>query len=370
MIKALEGGRGLAALIVALYHLRIGADYFSVIRNGYLFVDLFFVLSGFVICASYWQKLGTAGDFRSFMIRRFGRLFPLLIFSTAFFVLTANAIIFAKRLLFANGYASILNNPGALEYSIPGTAEIFSTLTFTHGMGVFDDLILNTPSWSISTEFYTYLLFAMLCLLLDGRIRLVAFCILSVIGFLVSVGASVNVHRCLSQGGCLSLTYDFGFARTIYSFFLGALAFHASRVMQFNPNLLQLAGMAALLALFSLVDAFPAVAFALPVTFAILILSVHSDKGWLADIFSTGPFQVLGQRSYSIYLMHMPLILFFENIAKRVDGAFSSTIVLLVFVAVLVLVSGWTYKFVEDPFRAMFNRIATGVGAYRAGPAN
>jgi peptidoglycan/LPS O-acetylase OafA/YrhL len=285
-------------------------------------------------------------------------------------VLTANAIVFAKRMLSANGYANLLNSPDALEYSIPGAAEIFSTLTFTHGMGVFDDLILNTPSWSISTEFYTYLLFATLCLLLDGRIRLVAFCILGTIGFLVSVGASANVHNCVSQGGCLSLTYDFGFARTIYSFFLGALTFHASRVMRFNPNILQLTGVAVLLLLFSLVDVFPAVAFAFPVTFALLILSVHSDKGWLAAIFSTSPLQVLGQRSYSIYLMHMPLILFFENIAKRVDGSFSSAIVLLFFVAVLVLLSGWTYRFIEDPFRVMFNRVATGFGAYRAGAAN
>lgn len=369
MIKSLEGARGLAALIVALYHLKIGANYFSAIRNGYLFVDLFFVLSGFVICASYWHKLSTVGDFRSFIIRRFGRLFPLLIFSTAFFVLVANAIVFAKRLLFANGYANVLNNPGALEYSIPGAAEIFSTLTFTHGMGVFDDLILNTPSWSISTEFYTYLLFAALCLLLNGRMRLAAFCVLSVIGFLVSVGASVNMHDCLSQGGCLSLTYDFGFARTIYSFFLGAFAYHASRVVRFNPNILQLTGVAVLTVLLSLVDAFPAVAFALPITFALLILSVHSDTGWLADIFNTDPFQVLGQRSYSIYLMHMPLILFFENIAKRVDGGFSSAIVLLIYAAVLVLVSGWTYRFIEDPFRAMFNRIASGFGTYRA-PVN
>jgi peptidoglycan/LPS O-acetylase OafA/YrhL len=48
MIKNFESIRGIAALIVALYHLNIGAAFFPVIRNGHLLVDLFFVLSGFI----------------------------------------------------------------------------------------------------------------------------------------------------------------------------------------------------------------------------------------------------------------------------------------------------------------------------------
>jgi peptidoglycan/LPS O-acetylase OafA/YrhL len=358
MIKSLEGGRGTAALIVALYHLKIGAEYFSVIRNGYIFVDLFFVLSGFVICASYSSRMSTMQDFRSFLIRRIGRLFPLLIFSTMFFVLAANMIVLAKQMALSHGYASALNNPGALEYLIPSASEIISTITMTHSLGVFDDLILNTPTWSISTEFYTYLLFAAVCLLLRKRIRLAAFVAVGAAGFLVTVWASVNIHDCLRQGGCLSLTYDFGFPRTVFSFFLGALAYHASRIVQLNFNALQLAGLIALAMIFSLADTFPAASFAFPAVFALLILSVCNDTGFLAGILKRKPFQVLGQRSYSIYLMHMPLVLFFENIAKRVDGAMPSAIVLLAYITTLLVVSGWTYKLIEDPFRAWFNRMA------------
>jgi peptidoglycan/LPS O-acetylase OafA/YrhL len=360
MIKSLEGGRGIAALIVALYHLKIGADYFSVIRNGYLFVDLFFVLSGFVICAAYSNRMSTANDFQSFLIRRIGRLLPLLLFSTAIYLLAANGIVLAKRIALSNGYGSVLHHPGALEYVIPSTAESFSTITMTHGMGLFDRLILNTPSWSISTEFYTYFLFAILCLLLAGRIRLTAFALISTIGLAMSVIASVTLHDCLRQGGCLSLTYDFGFTRTVFSFFLGALTYHASRTMRFNSNALQTAGAVALAVVFSLVDAHPAVAFSFPVIFALLILSLCADNGWLARILTRKPFQVLGERSYSIYLMHMPLVLFFENIAKRANGVLASAVVLVLYAAVLIIVSGWTYRFIEDPFRARFNRIAAG----------
>jgi peptidoglycan/LPS O-acetylase OafA/YrhL len=358
MIKSLEGGRGIAALIVALYHLKIGADYFSVIRNGYLFVDLFFVLSGFVICAAYSNRMKTAGDFRSFLIRRIGRLLPLLLFSTIVYLVCANAIVLAKEIALSLGYANVLHHPGTVAYVIPSTAETLSTVTLTHGMGLFDHLILNTPSWSISTEFYTYILFAVVCLLIAGRVRLTAFAVLSAIGGAVSVLASIHVHQCLAQGGCLSVTYDFGYARTVFSFFLGALTWHASRHIKFNSNKVQVAGAIALVLVFSLVDTYPAVSFAFPFVFAILILSLRADNGWLAGVFASKPFQVLGERSYSIYLLHMPLVLFFENIAKRADGVFAGTIVTLTYAAVLVVISGWTYRLIEDPFRAMFNRIA------------
>jgi peptidoglycan/LPS O-acetylase OafA/YrhL len=365
MIKSLEGGRGIAALIVALYHLKIGADYFSVIRNGYLFVDLFFVLSGFVICAAYSDRLNTAGEFRSFVIRRVGRLLPLLLFSTIAYLVAANAIVLIKQLALSMGYGSVLHNPGALDYIIPTAAELVSTITLTHGLGLFDRLILNTPGWSISTEFYTYFVFAILCLLLVGRNRLVAFAVLSIIGFAVSVVASITVHDCLQQGGCLSITYDFGFPRTVFSFFLGALTYHASRTIRWNANALQVAGAVGLALVFSLVDAYPAVSFSFPVIFAVLILSLCADNGWLARILTRKPFLLLGERSYSIYLMHMPLVLFFENIAKRANGVIAGTVVLLMYAAVLIVVSGWTYRFVEDPFRSWFNRLATGRGVLR-----
>jgi peptidoglycan/LPS O-acetylase OafA/YrhL len=362
MIKALEGGRGIAALVVALYHLKIGTEYFGFIRHGYIFVDLFLVLSGFVIYAAYTSRMASSEDFRSFFIRRIGRLFPLLVFSTLAFVLAANAIVLAKQIAFALGYTDVLTSPEARDYLIPSATEIISTLTLTQGMGVFDRLILNTPSWSISTEFYTYLLFAAVCFLLRGSNRLAAFGVLSITGFAISIWASTQIHDCLQHGGCLSLTYDYGFPRTVAAFFLGALAYHASQVTRFNFKVLQLPGMLVLAVLFSLADIFPVIAFAFPLVFALLILSTRSDQGLIAGILNLKPFQILGQRSYSIYLMHMPLLLFFENIARRVDGPLLNIIVVLLYVTILILVSGWTYKYIENPFRARFNQYASRSG--------
>jgi peptidoglycan/LPS O-acetylase OafA/YrhL len=359
MIKSLEGLRGIAALVVALYHLKIGSDYFSFIRNGYLFVDLFFVLSGFVICAAYANRLQTSEDLKPFILRRFGRLFPLLVFSTFVFVLASNAIVFAKTMVIASGHGGFLNNPGSLEYLVPRVSEILATLTFTHSLGIFDDLILNTPTWSISTEFYTYFLFAALCLMLHGRNRVIAFTLLSIMGLIASVWASVNIHDCLAKKGCLSLTYDFGFIRCVYSFFLGTLVYYTSRWLHINHGALQVTGIFGLFLLFSVVDDVPVAAFVFPVGFAVIVLSLCADNGSLSDVLKFKPFQLLGERSYSIYLLHMPLLLIFENLTKRSNGFLSSTLILTVYVTTLVIISGWSYRFIESPMRDMFNRLAT-----------
>ncbi len=358
MIKSLEGGRGLAALIVALYHLKIGAQQWAMIRHGYLFVDLFFVLSGFVICAAYSNRLASAQDFRSFFIRRFGRLWPLLMFSTLVFILLQNGIVAAKQVAVASGHTALLGSPDALRFLPPDPWQLLAVATFTHALNLFDDLILNTPSWSISTEFVTYMLFALVCLSLRGRARLLTYALLALGSLGVSVWASVTLHQCLLEGGCLSLTWDYGVPRSAFSFFMGALCWHWSRGRVIDSNTWSLVGMLLLAILLALLDAHPALAFGFPFVFAILILSCCQDQGWLAALLKARPLQVLGERSYSIYLMHMPLLLFFENLVRRTDSSIARLAILAAFVAVLVLVSGWTYRFVEHPFRERFNRLA------------
>lgn len=359
MISSLEGIRGIASILVALYHLKIGSDYFSVIRNGYLFVDLFFVLSGFIMCATYSSSLRTVDDVRVFLIRRIGRLFPLLVFSTIVFILLSNAIVLAKKVAIAAGLASMLNNPGTLDYLIPSAGEILSTLTFTHALGIFDHLILNTPSWSISVEFYAYVLFAAVCLFSRGKSRIALFAALVIAGLLISTWASVNMHNCVDEKGCLSLTYDFGFVRCVHAFFLGGLAYYSSRLLTFNATSVQLSAMFALFMLFTLVDYVSVAAFAFPLVFAVLVLAISSDTGPVADAMKPKLFQRLGQCSYSIYLLHMPLMLIFENLTKRATGFLASVAILVAYVVVLFIVSGWTYRYIENPLRARFNRYAT-----------
>ena len=75
----LDSWRGISALLVAAFHLPVLSHQFAIplLRNAFLFVDFFFVLSGFVITHAYDSKLATGRQGVSFMVRRFGRVWPL-----------------------------------------------------------------------------------------------------------------------------------------------------------------------------------------------------------------------------------------------------------------------------------------------------
>jgi peptidoglycan/LPS O-acetylase OafA/YrhL len=275
----------------------------------------------------------------------------------------ADGIVLAKKLAVAHGYGGFLNNPGALQYQVPSVLELLTTFTMTHSLGMFDRLILNTPSWSISVEFYTYIIFAGVCLLCAGGRRLVVFALLSALGMAISVWGSLALYDCVAlKNGCFALTYDLGLMRCIASFFLGALVYYTGRQWRFNPRfnatVLQLAAALALCLVFALLDPAPAVAFAVPLAFALLVFAISTDTGPLANALKPRLIQILGQRSYSIYLMHMPLLLVFENISKRATGPLSLTLVLVIYVALLFVLAGWTYRFIENPFRIWFYQLA------------
>jgi peptidoglycan/LPS O-acetylase OafA/YrhL len=352
MTRSFEGGRGAAALLVALFHMSLG-DSRIVLRlpGAYIFVDLFFVLSGFLICSTYGKKLGSARALPSFLLRRFGRLFPLLMVATVAYVAMLNAGVLAHR---------VLDGPSAplRPFVVPTLRETLAMLSMMHSMGVFDHVILNYASWSISTEFYAYIFFALLCLMFRGRTRLIAFALTVVVGYLLTAWATVHVHQCLKWGNCLDLTFDYGFVRCVTGFFLGALLSYLRVAGHPWRGAMQAASVAALALMFVFMQRHPVLALAAPLLFACFLLSISSDTGPVAALLNTGPMQFLGQQSYSIYLMHPVLLLGFNGVRPYATSWLGQLLFLLAYAAMVLLVSRWTFRLVEDPARKMFNRIA------------
>jgi peptidoglycan/LPS O-acetylase OafA/YrhL len=351
-IRSFEGARGLAALMVALFHFGLGEPAIVRIPAGYLFVDLFFVLSGFLICATYAQRLAAPGGLPLFLVRRIGRLLPLLVVATLAYVTVLDAGLLAQRLF----------EPGkpAPPLMLPTPKELLAILTMTHSLGLFDHVILNYASWSISTEFYAYLAFALLCLLLRGRARLLAFAATALAAWLVSVWASVRLRHCLSWGGCLDLTFDFGYWRCIAGFFLGALFSQMRpRAPPWGmPGWPQGVTLAALLAMFLLARRWPALGLAAPLLFGLLLLSIRGDRGPLAALLGRPALQVLGRHSYSVYLMHPVILLAWNPWRPDTPGVLDRLLFVGTYVALVCWVAGWTFRLVEEPMRKRFNRYA------------
>lgn len=364
MIKSFEGGRGVAALLVALFHLKIFAGQLALIRNGYLLVDLFFVMSGFLMCLLYRQKLERPEAMPPFLLRRFGRLFPLLVFATVAYVLVLNLKSALRNLAVAHGYLASHGTPAMLAQDWPTWSELASTVTMTHGMGLFDRLILNPVSWSISVEFYAYVLFAILCLLFRAGLRMAVFLSFAILAGALLAWVGIARRDCLDAGGCLDVTHDFGYVRCVAAFMLGALMVHLRLYLDRSTGWLrdgvdgapvQLALLALLGAGLSLVDAWPALGFAFTPLFALLILSLCRDCGPLSRLLACRPFQLLGERSYSIYMLHPVVLLLMEPLLRRNHGVAASLAVMAGYVLVVVWISGYTLAWVEQPCRDWFN---------------
>jgi peptidoglycan/LPS O-acetylase OafA/YrhL len=366
MIRSFEGLRGLAALGVASLHLELAARLAqsqdrSFLWTAYLLVDLFFVLSGFVIGRLYEERLHGAAQLANFIVRRTGRLYPLFVFSTLVYIALDNLTQLVRLELVQHGFAAYFHHTTETALPIPTVKELLASATLTHSLNLFDGLILNYPSWSISTEYYTYLVFGVCAAFLAARHRVPVYVLWVVIGTAVSVAGSLG-HDCLARHSCLYLMTDLGIFRCLAGFFLGVLAARWARNARFLAAAASLPVQTAALlaAAVVLVGSRQAgwLAFFAPLTFLLLIVSVAADAGWVARLFGHRLPVYLGRISYSIYLMHAPLLLIFAYLMRAARGLLQVSMVAAGFYATLILVSHLTFRYIEDPLRVRANALA------------
>ncbi|CAN5236797.1 acyltransferase [soil metagenome] len=358
-IVSLEGLRGVAALAVALYHLHLIDS--GPLDHGYLMVDLFFVLSGFIMFLSYGDRLRKPADLRGFLIRRGGRLLPLYFATTLATWVLLGAVAFGWNVV--NGDPHL----GTGIY-LPDLSDVFANLTLTHFLDVTRSRVIDWPSWSIGTEFYTYLLFAVVCVMVPRSRRLLAVAALAAVAAIVFVAMRVGADGCMAAGKCLDAYRDAGFLRCAAGFFLGGLLQAgwlrwqaAARLSDARLERLQMPVALGVLLLIALVPSWPAVAFGVPLGFAALIFVLLPDRGPLAERLAVPSIQALGRWSYSIYLVHAMLALVVEFVIKSVpfEHPAQRLVMVVLYVAALLTLSRWTYRHIEVPARDWFNRVAS-----------
>lgn len=345
--ESLEGLRGVAALLVVFFHMQFYIAGLGPTRNGYLAVDLFFVLSGYVICEAYGANVGDAWHWRAFIVRRFGRLWPTHVAASALY------------------YAMILMNAALAHLEIgrflPSFGEVLGIAFLAQGLNVFDHDVGTAVSWSASGEFYVYLVFGLVCLNIRGRARLVAFAGLALLGFAIAIWQTVGVDKCFAHGHCFDMTYRNGWARCLVGFFSGAL------VAEFKGHALiaaladrvpQALSFAVTLLLIGFADRMPSAALAAPIVFAALIGALSRNSGPVASIFRSRAAQYLGGLSYSLYLAHAIFRPVLRVAAIVKSSATAHAVECALFLLASFALAHALRHFIETPYRRRFNAYA------------
>ena len=347
----LDSWRGLCALLVAAYHFPFIGQTFALpfIRNSYLFVDLFFVLSGFVICHAYSGKLTTASDVGRFLVRRIGRIWPLHAAVLAAFVLFESA----RQLAQQDGFGP--------SRSLGSLAD---NLLLTHAWGFEQILTWNGPSWSISVELALYIAFALVLWRLPRS--LIPISVVAAVSGIAIVGLFSPTY--------VGATVQYGLPRGLAGFFTGVLVYQLRG--GWRPRVTtggEILTMAAVILFVSWAGAASWAPLFTPLVFGIVVFVFASESGGLSALLSTRFALALGAWSYSIYMVHMLVISAFKVVASQsnmfathIEGTTTlfrarwpwvADLLLLLYLAIVVAVSAITFRLIEVPAREFFNGI-------------
>ncbi|MET3459186.1 acyltransferase family protein [Pseudomonas kilonensis] len=347
---SLDSFRGLMAISVMLYHLRVSGSFteWLLFRHAEIFVSFFFVLSGFVLMHAY----GSSAQFvfRKFFITRTFRLLPLHLFMLAIFILLE-----CGRYMAAQKGMDFNNEPFSGKFA---PSEILpNALLLQSWTHLTNPLSFNYPSWSISIEYYTYMIFALILGIAFG-IRTWAW------------ATMVLVALALMYAGNTFFTIES--LRGLAYFFTGCLAYTVYVKLP-RPNQTQtwllttLEVLALAAALVFVVNDFAAKQLLASPVFGVIVVIFAFDGGSVSRLLARRGFGFLGKLSYSIYLTHAAVLfcvvsafmvarkIFGVDIAPMIDGTryldlgnvpLNNLIALLV-VGLVVLVSMFTYRYVE-----------------------
>ena len=325
--SSLDALRGFAALAVAIYHIYIH-------WCGYLAVDFFLVLSGFVLSHVYLYS-DRETNFAEFIGHRLARLYPLHIY--ALIVFTAVYFMVYKHL------------PEAKDGLL---FTFIQHLTLTHNIGFNPKAITwNYPSWSISVEFWVNVLFVTF---ITKMTRSSVLFLVSLMGFVMIYNNSQTLDVAFTNYyGVLNS----GMIRGISSFLLGILAYRMylwlceknDRIYR-NPLLINASEVITLsLSLLLMVRSSlrNGLDFCAPFAFTLTVVVFAMERGLISKTLKK--FRYLGTISYSIYLNQVAVMLLAWVLFKK--PSVPSLPLLVVYLSILLVYSHLTYKYLEKPAR-------------------
>lgn len=353
----LDSFRGLCALSVVLFHTYVVQSIAELefFKNSFLFVEFFFILSGFVLFHTYGQRLSNMAQFKDFFISRTARLYPLhLTMLVVYLVLEGG-----RKLAEMKGFS--FNEPAFTGATSPH--ELLPNLLLLQSW--LNDAMtgsFNYPSWSISIEYYLYLLFGLMAVLARSS-KVKVFAVVSLASFVTLWNGEswlkLEIFRgtsCFFAGACLYLVYD-----KIKRLDMSAVDF----------NLLEIACVLGVYRL--LVSSIDHKGVYASLLFCVLILAFSFERGIVSRLLQHRLFVWLGTLSFSIYLTHAAILFVVKSavivLSKLLHTELTETLpghdmpnlvkyisthsvwldngVVLLQLAMVLMVSAFTYKYVE-----------------------
>jgi peptidoglycan/LPS O-acetylase OafA/YrhL len=300
-IRALAGARALPPLLLVLYHYHEAHGYqnarwFDVfVSKGYLWVEFFFALSGFILVHVYSAR--AQFGYRAFLKARLARLYPLHLFTL---LLMLAMVMFFRWLAALGGYISIYDLPGYHPYT--SFWSFIGNLFLVQAWHVFPKLSWNGVSWFVSVEWFLCLIFPVYLWIARQRAW----------AGMVSIVCGLLLLRLLIQPRIgLDITYDWGVLRGIADFAVGVGLAVVYRALKPHADAFSMVWhSAAQILVFTLFFyAVYATGWAhslrdywmLPPLFAIIFVLAF-DRGLVARLFQSAPLRLLGEWSFAIYM--------------------------------------------------------------------
>lgn len=346
-INQLTFTRFVAALLVVVYHFGytifpFNLEYLNtIIINGNVAVSYFFILSGFVMIVSYWPKMQSGGiSYSSFYINRIARIYPVYFLALISFLLMD--IYWSASI----DLIAVMLNLSLMQSWIPNFSKS-----------------LNFPGWSLSVEMFFYILFPFLLGSLYSRltirnvfISIILLWLFSLIFFIIFI--SSNFYKA-NLPDSHSFAFNFPLLH-LNEFLVGNLIgfiFLNNKVARNKLDfyLILITIVIITVMLFELNPAFHNGLFAL--LFApFILLMAYNHKGKISHFFCNSFFVLLGEASYGIYILQVPVFRF----CKHLFGKLNVTNVTLIFylsLVVLIGVSIISYFVIERPFKSIIKNV-------------
>lgn len=353
-LKSLTSLRGLAAMAVVLEHFCTTAQSHSrvpipsLVGHGYLAVDFFFVLSGFIMAYTYLDSFKALGAraFPSFLGKRVARIFPLNVAAVVFILLASQASLW------------LLGRNVVYEGQRSG-GDILANLLMVQGLVV--SSTVNGPAWSVSAEFAAYIVFPVFVAAMFGRRWLAGAAVLAAVCGVVWLQTPALSGRLALESPPASVL------RCFFEFTLGLAAYRAYRA----PAVAALFGRDLVtIGLSALVAAGMAARADLPVvlSFPFLVVAYAANAGLAARVMQNRLFHFLGIISFSLYMLHNPFrgidLAVFRALAPQPVGMVAALGFAVLGACAVIPVAWLFYVAVERPGR----RAVRGLLSRRAAP--